>query len=116
MPESAIAVGDKLHVITRRRFESEERHHFVGEVTAVSDELCRVRGYAFVFDPGTHAYTRCPEVRTRLFSLGQEGFIVNAIPRTLDIASLEYRTVEERLVVTDGGKFSLDINEFAGSP
>jgi len=112
--EPAVETGDKLHIITRRRFESDGRRHFVGEVTGISGELYKVQGYAFVLNAGTNEYERRPELRTRLFSLGQDGFIVNKIPREVSIASLEYRRdgVENRLVVSDSKDFSLDINEF----
>jgi hypothetical protein len=112
MSEPAIKVGDKLHVITRRRFEDDVRRHFVGEVTAMTGDLQEIQGYAFIFESGTNMYTRGPKSRTRLFALGQEGYIVTKLPADVAIASLEYRLVERRLVVTDGGTFSLDINEF----
>jgi hypothetical protein len=110
--DPAIKVGDKLHIITRRRFENDLRRHFVGEVTAISDGLQEIRGYAFVFSSGVNEYKRQPEVRTRLFSIAQEGFIVTKIPSEVAIASLNYRLLEKRLVVTDGAAFRLDINEF----
>ena len=112
MSVQVLEVGDKLHIITRRLFEGDIRRHFVGEVTGISGELQEVQGYTFVFNRGTNEYKKRPELRTRIFSLGQAGFIVNKIPREVAIASLEYRLIEKRLAVTDGGKFSLDINEF----
>ncbi len=84
----------------------------MGEVIGISADLHLVQGYSFVFVPGANEYRKLPEQRRRLFSLGQEGFIVNKIPSAISIASLEYRRLGDRLVVTDGGKFVLDINEF----
>lgn len=115
MSDPAIKVGDKLHIITRRRFENDVRRHFVGEVTAIFGELQEIRGYAFVFEPGINVYRKRPELRTRLFSIGQDGFIVTKIPTGIDVASLQYRVLEKRLVVTDGGSFTLDINEFGSA-
>ena len=115
MFEPAIEVGDKLHIITRRRFESDVRRHFVGEVTGISGELQKIQGYEFVFNKATNEYTKLPELRTRVFSIGQEGFVVNMIPPEVIIGSLEYRLTEKRLAVTDGGKFILDVNEFGGA-
>lgn len=115
MSGSAIAIGEKLHIITRRLFDGDLRRHFAGEVTAVSGELCEVRGYAFVFNPGVNRYDKRPELRTRLFSVGHDGLIVNKIPRETSITALDYRSVEKGVVVTDGGTFSLDINEFGTS-
>ena len=115
MSEPVIAVGDKVHIITRRLFESDLRRHFVGEVTGVSGELHEVRGYTFVFNRGTNEYRKRPGLKTRILSLGEAGFIVNKIPREVAIESLEYRFIEERLLFTDGGNFALDINEFGPS-
>ena len=112
MSVQVLEVGDKLHIITRRQFEGDIRRHFVGEMTGISGGLQEVQGYTFVFNRGTNEFKKRPELRTRIFSLGQADFIVNKIPREVTIASLEYRFIEKRLVVTDGGKFALDINEF----
>jgi hypothetical protein len=113
--DPAIKVGDKLHIMTRRRFESDSRRHFAGEVTAISGNLQEIRGYAFVYESGVNEYRKRPELRTRIFSIGQEGFIVSKLPAEVHIASLIYRIVDKRLAVTDGGSFSLDINEFGAT-
>ena len=112
MSERVIEVGDKLHIITRRLFEGDVRRHFAGEVIGVSGELHEVQGYAFVFNPGTNEYKKRPEIRTRIFSPGQEGLIVNKIPREVIIELIEYRMIKQRYLVTDGKDFFLDINEF----
>lgn len=112
---AVVEIGDKLHIMTRRLFEEDVRRHFVGEVTAVSDVLAEVQGYTFIFHSGTNEYTRLPEARTRLFSLGDSGHIVNKIPREVDIGSIVYRTIESRLVISDGRAFSLPVNEFGSA-
>ncbi len=112
MPERLVKVGDRVHIITRRLFPGDALRHFAGEVTKVSGELQEVQGHAFVFNRATNEYERRPERRTRIFSFGQAGLIVNKIPHTVAIESLEYRFVSERLVVTDNSGFALDINEF----
>ena len=110
--DRTVVPGDKLHIITRRLFHEDVRRHFAGEVVSASDELFEIQGYTFVFHSGTNEYRKRPEIRTRIFSLADAGHIVNKIPREVDIASLEYRVVESRLVVTDSSGFVLDINEF----
>lgn len=112
MSERVVSRGDKLHIITRRLFEDDVRRHFLGEVMVASGSLCEIRGYTFVFHAGTNEYVRRPEIRTRIYSLADAGHIVNKLPREVDIAALEYRVVENRLVVTDTRGFTLDINEF----
>lgn len=115
MAESVLAVGDKLHIMTRRLFADDAHPHFVCEVSAVSGPLFRAKGYSFVFDSGTNSYIKHPEPRTRLFSLSDAGHIINVIPREVGLTALQYRVVAGRLEVTDGLHFSLEINEFGQS-
>ena len=110
-----VEIEDKLHVMTRRLFEEDVRRHFVGEVTAVSGGLVEVRGYTFIFDAGASEYRRLPGERTRIFSLGDSGHTVNKIPREVDVSSISYRTIENRLVISDGRSFSLPVNEFGSA-
>jgi hypothetical protein len=98
--------------MTRRLFEEDVRRHFAGEVTAVSGSLVELLGYTFVFNTAINEYRKLPELRTRLFSLADSGHVVNKLPNDLDVGSIEYRVVEQRLVVTDSQAFSLAINEF----
>lgn len=115
MANSVLAVGEKLHIMTRRLFADDVHPHFVGEITAVSDALFRAQGYSFVFDSGTNSYVKQVQVRTRLFSLSDAGHIINVIPTEVDLNSLRYRVAAGRLAITDGGEFSLAINEFGQS-
>jgi hypothetical protein len=115
MSGSILAVGDKLHIMTRRLFADDVHPHFVGEITAVDGPLFKAHGYAFVFDSGTNSYLKHPQLRTRLFSLTDAGHIVNVIPRDVDLSALQYRVIQRRLTVTDGLGFSLEINEFGQS-
>jgi hypothetical protein len=115
MSEPAIEVGDKVHIITRRLFDGDMRRNFVGEVTRVSGELHEVVGYAFVFQTGVNAYKKRPDRRTRLFRLGDAGLIVVKMPREVAVEAIEYRLVEKRLVVTEGERVVLDIDEFGSS-
>jgi len=112
MPDSNLKVGTKLHIVTRRLFEEDLRRHFVGTVTGLFNHGQEIQGYAFVFQPGKNEWQRRPELRTRIFSLGAAGLIVNVIPPNVDVAALKYSVIENRLVVTDGASFTLDINEF----
>jgi hypothetical protein len=113
--DSVLAVGDKVHILTRRLFGDDVHLHFVGEISAVAGPLFRAQGHSFVFDSGTNSYIRHPVSRTRLFSLSDAGHIINVIPREVDLSSLQYRVVAGRLAITDSRDFSLEINEFGQS-
>lgn len=115
MPQSLIEVGEKLHIITRRMFESDLRRHFAGTVRAVDGAVVRVQGYTYVFNANAQEYRRRPEVRTRIFALGDAQLIVNVIPSETDLERTLYVVRDGRLVVSDGGKFNLDVNEFGAT-
>ena len=108
-----LELGEKIHVIIRRNFEGDLRRHFIGEVIAASGILVRLAGYAFVLDSTTGKYIRCPEKRIRIISLAESGYVINVLPANAEIQNAQYtKTQENRLVVSDGKTFSLDINEF----
>ena len=108
-----LQIGEKIHLIVRRRFDTDLRRHFVGEVKQVSEFLARVAGYTFVFDANAGSLVKRPGLRVRLFSLIGEGNIINVIPESANLDKVAYKMSREgRLVVTDDESFSLDVNEF----
>ncbi len=106
--------GDKVHIIVRRAFETDIRRHFVGTVVSdVENNLVQLQGYAFVLDTGTNQWEKRPEKRNRIFSLVDGRHIINVISRSVDVDKVHYaKSKEGHIVVTDGGNFTLDINEF----
>jgi hypothetical protein len=110
--EFVLAVGDKLHIATRRLFAEDAHLHFVGETSAVSGDLFRVAGYAFVYDPGSNSYFKHPELRTRLFSISDPAREITVLPRLLEMGSLQYEIAEGRLMLVDGRGFTMEIAEF----
>lgn len=115
MSDSMIVAGEKLHIISRRLFSDDLRRHFAGEVIRAADDLCELKGYVFVFLPGSGEYKKRSQPRHRIFSVGDAMFIVNKLPAEIDLEALEYRVIDDRLVVTDNNGFLLDINEFGPS-
>jgi hypothetical protein len=108
-----LKVGEKIHVIIRRRFENDLRRHFLGEITAVCENTVRLKGYVFVLDHSTNQYIKKPELRTRIFSLVDGINVINLIPPAVILEKVSYRlSADKSLVVTDGEHFSLDVNEF----
>ncbi len=103
-------VGEKAHIIERRYFPEDVRRHIVGEIIRSSDNAIRVRGYVWVFDV-TKGFVRKPEVRERVLYPSDRSTI-NIIPKEVDLDEVKYVVSPEGLVVTDGKKFRLDINEF----
>lgn len=108
-------VGDKVHVIERRLFDSDVRRHFFGEIERVDSSAIRVTGHVFVFDSRSSTYIRNTQLRTRIIPLAAGGYVINVAPPDINVDDVRYVERDGRLVATDGGEFNLDINEFGGS-
>lgn len=104
-------IGEHVHVIERRQFDSDVRRHFMGTVERVESGAVRLRGHAFVYDSGSSTYIRSSEQRTRIVPFAN-GYVINVAPSNTDVESVRYEELSGRLTATDGGSFRLDINEF----
>lgn len=111
--DEAIRVGDKVHIVTRRRFPEDVRRHFVGVVEAVSGTASRVHGYAFIYNEGSGEFEKRVTPRVRILGLAGGSLIVNVLPPTFDVSAVRYEVRDGRLTVTDGSEYSLDINELS---
>lgn len=107
-----LSLEDKVHVVERRLFDADIRRHFVGTIVRLTEVAALVRGTAFVYDAGRAAFVRIDEERTRVVSLVDARLLVRLLPPEADLAAVTYEMLGDRLVVTDGVSFTLDINEF----
>ena len=105
-------IGDKVHVIERRMFDSDVRRRFFGVVERVDASTMRRTGYVHVYDSSSSTYVRCLEPRTRVIPLVASGLVINVAPHETNVEDVQYVERDGRLIVTDGGSFSFDINEF----
>ncbi|MGB5211406.1 MAG: hypothetical protein WBO47_09165 [Gammaproteobacteria bacterium] len=105
--------GDKVHIVYRALYDNSTRRHFLGEVLATEGAVCRVEGYAFVYDRKTTMFEKKPDKRTTILDLGESGYVVNVIESNVDLDSVCYDYLRDvGLVATDGKAFLLNINEF----
>jgi hypothetical protein len=105
--------GNKVHVIYRALYENSIRRHFLGEVIEAEGALCRLEGFAFVYDPKSTMFVKKPEKRVTIADLGDSGYIVNIVDSAVVIDSVSYKyTSDAGLVATDNKSFTLNINEF----
>lgn len=105
-------IGEKVHVIERRLFETDVRRHFFGVIERVEATAIRVTGYFFVYDSSSTTFVRGHEQRTRVMPLATSDLIINVAPSETNLEDVRYVDDGGKLVVTDGGAFRLDINEF----
>ena len=109
-----LSVGEKLHVVYRAMFEQSTRRHFIGEVTAVDGAMCRLEGYAYVYDTKSTMFVRKPEKRITIIDASESGYIINVINADVVLNDVVYRYIQNvGLIATDNKAFSLDINEFS---
>lgn len=105
-------IGEKVHIIEKRKFTEDVRRHFVGEVTRCTDSSLRIKGYAWVFDKMQSMYTCYPEKRERIISL-EGDLIINVIPEDVIISDIKYvKDSKMGLMVVDSKRTILTINEF----
>lgn len=109
-----LEIGEKLYIISRRLFEKDLRRHFVGEVVGCNSSQARIRGYAFVYDDNSNNFVRREELRTRIFSLTDAGYIINLLPEDTVLEDIRYVTDQENhRLITDGKIFNMNVSEFS---
>ncbi len=109
----SIEVGEKVHIIERRAFETDVRRHFLGEVIAKGPTTIRVHGHVFVFDEATGEFKRHADARTRVIPLADARVNLIVLPPEADLTKVRYEhSADGNLYVSDGTTFSLAINEF----
>ena len=109
-----LAPGDMVHVASRRLFGADLHAHFAGEVTNVEAPLFRVVGFLFVYDPASNTYFKYPELRTRLFTVGDPNRDITILPRKVEMKSLQFEMAEGRLLLVDAKGFAMEVEQFGG--
>jgi hypothetical protein len=105
--------GNKIHIMYRALFESSTRRHFIGEVMAVEGCVCRMEGYAFVYDPKTTMFEKKMDRRMTVIDLAESGYVVNILDPSVNVGNVAYEYKRDTgLIAVDGERFVLNINEF----
>jgi len=109
--QSSFGYREKIHIVEHRRFESDLRRHFIGEVQYYDNDHLRVKGCLFVFDHGRGEFVKVPPERTRVFSIDNH-ISITVLPEGFDFTSAVYKRNANDLVFTDGKTVELDIGAF----
>jgi hypothetical protein len=108
-----IEVGEKLHIMYRTLYANSIRRHFVGEVIAVKDSICKLQGFVFIYDERSTEFQRKNNQRTTIMDVAESGFITNVIDSDVVISEIRYSYLHNvGLIATDDKNFVLNINEF----
>ena len=103
-----LAIGDMVHIASRRRFSADTHVHFAGEVTAVEPPLFRVVGYLFVYEPVSNTYFKHADLRTRLFTVADSARDITLLPRKVEktlIRMSRAASARREGVLAGGGDF-----------
>ena len=108
-----VEIDEKVHVVVRRAFETDLRRHFIGEIKVANGSIARIEGYLMVFDKSKNIFIKKPIVRNTIMDLSSSGYWVNIIPKDVKLEDLKYAyDIKDKLKLTDGKSFEIDINEF----
>ena len=110
--QGAFGHRERVHIVEHRRFESDVRRHFVGEVQFRDGNFLRVKGYLFVFDQGRAEFVKVAPERTRIFSVDNR-ISITVLPETFDLSRAVYKNNGTDLVFTDGKTEDLHIGAFS---
>ncbi len=110
--QGAFEHREKVHIVEHRRFESDMRRHFVGEVRFYDANHLRVKGHLFVFDHGRGEFIKVPPERTRVFSIDNR-ISITVLPKDFDLTTAAYKRNGPDMVFTDGKVTGLDIGAFS---
>lgn len=109
--ECGLAMGEKLHVVERRKFEADLRRHFVGEVDYCSDYHLRATGNLYVFNGSTGLFERIEPVRTRLFA-NDNNIVITVLPTEFDLTTALYKRVRNEMLFCDASGFTMELGDF----
>lgn len=108
-----IEISEKFHVMYRSLYEKSTRRHFIGEVLSSQGSVCRMHGFAFIYDVKKTEFVKKPDKRTTIINLAESGYVVNVVDPSVVIENVHYKYSQDiGLIATDDKEFSLDINEF----
>ena len=110
--QGAFEHRERVHIVEHRRFESDVRRHFVGEVQFHDGNFLRVKGYLFVFDHGRGEFIKVPPERTRIFSVDNR-ISITVLPKEFDLTTAAYKKNGTDLLFTDGKTDELHIGAFS---
>ncbi len=107
--------GDKIFVAHRRLFEKDDLRFFTGEVDEYEAGLVKVTGHSYFRDVIAGRVVEKAEQRTKIFSLSSGTLLVYQLPDSVSPDALKFVTVSNRLALTDGKGFTMNVAEHVPS-
>ncbi|MBN2640234.1 MAG: hypothetical protein JXR78_01135 [Victivallales bacterium] len=106
-----LKVGDKLHVLIRRKFEKDIRRHMIGMVENASENAVVVLGRKAVYNGTKANYIIINDLSSQVVSLTDNGNIITVLPDDVNLDDLHYKVSPGKTLLTDGKNYTLRIND-----
>ena len=105
-----MAADSKVLVVHRRLFETDQSRYFVGRVEGYDAGVAKIRGRTWSRDQYGRIVKKADE-RTKIVSLSSGTLIVYQLPFDTDLEALEIDVSDEKVVLSDGKNFAMDLSE-----
>jgi hypothetical protein len=108
--ESALAVGEKIHIVERRQFDSDLRRHFIGEVEYCSDHHLKIKGKLFVYNATSKVFERIEPSRFRIYA-NDNNIGITILPQDFDLPTAVYKRIPYKLLFCDANGFEMELGD-----
>ena len=109
-----LAADTKVLVVHRRLFEKDQSRYFVGRVEGYDAGIAKIRGRTWTRDQYGRIVKKTDE-RTKILSLSSGTLIVYQLPSDTDLDALQIQISDERVLLSDGKSFEMDLSEIPAS-
>lgn len=107
-----LVLGDKVLIVHRRLYESDNPRYFVGEVKEFEAGIAKVTGQTWLEDPFTRRVIRKEGVRTKLLPVLSGSLIVYQLAAATDLSSVKFEFSDDgRLWLVGDPDLKLDMSE-----
>ena len=102
--------GDKVMVVHRRLFETDQSRYFVGAVEEYDGGVAKVTGFTCVRTDG--GFVKKDERRTKIIPIASGALMTYQLPSTVDLDVVAFQDApQQKVVLTDGRGFEFDMTE-----
>ena len=108
---SVLAIGEKVHIVERRKFETDLRRHFIGEVVYCSDHHIKASGFPYVYSPSSKIFEKVDPDRVRIFA-NDNHIAVTLLPPNFDLRNAVYKRIPYKFLLCDADGFEMELDDF----
>ena len=104
--------GNKVLVVYRRLFETDEARFFAGIVDGYESGVMKVTGHSWMKDPFAGVLVEKPQQRTKILSIASGTLIVYLLPEQVVLKNLRFEQKKDGgLWLGDGASFQMNLTE-----